>query len=257
MFLFSKIFGLLLNPLLWITAALVAGIWTGRPVLRRRLLGAALAMLLFFSNGWMVRRIVSRYQPRPVAMAMGERHGLGILLSGMAGYDRGTREAYFLSSADRFIQAARLYRLGHVRKLLVSGGNGNPFARHDFRESDFLAENLQTMGVRREDIIVENASRNTIENAAFSRRLLDSLGLGDTAVLITSAIHMPRAKAVFESQGMRIRPFPCDYLVRPSGSELTWLSLLPASDAFMQWEALLRELAGRMFLRLRPTGKAG
>ncbi|MFZ8477648.1 YdcF family protein, partial [Staphylococcus aureus] len=85
-----------------------------------------------------------------------------------------------------------LYHEGKIEKILVTGGNGNLFLNEP-DESSFLEKEFIRNGVKKEDIILEKKSRNTYENAIFSKKILDSLKLKPPYILITSASHMPRS----------------------------------------------------------------
>jgi uncharacterized SAM-binding protein YcdF (DUF218 family) len=52
-------------------------------------------------------------------------------------------------------------------------------------------------------LIVESESKNTYENALFTKKMIDSLNLNGSFILVTSAIHMPRAMAVFKKVGFK------------------------------------------------------
>ena len=66
------------------------------------------------------------------------------------------------------------------------------------------------MGLPKNRVLYESQSRNTFENAALSRDIVQDYENGRW-VLITSAIHMPRAVGVFRKSGWNIVPFPVDY----------------------------------------------
>lgn len=251
MLVIAKLVGLLLNPVLWLVLLLIGSAYARQVKTRRRLRSGALAIALLFSNGWMAKNATAWYQSKPMPMRTGERYEACILLSGMAGYDEKDLQGYFSPSADRFIQALRLYQQGYVKKIIVTGGQGNPFARVRLKESDFLVHTLIEMGVPASDIVNERSAKNTMENAAYTKWMLDSLNIKGRSVLVTSAIHMPRAWRNFKTEGIDVRPFPCDYAVKPGGSPFTWQSLLPTSDAFQQWDKLLREITGMAFLLLK------
>ena len=100
-------------------------------------------------------------------------------------------------------------------------------------------------------ILRETASRNTAENVGETRRLLEANHLSD-CLLITSAYHMPRAKALFDRAGVQTRAWPSDY--RSSGRvrlrfDFTQPSLNAqlASTAAREWAAILAaRLTGRL-----------
>ena len=217
---------------------------------KRQTTGLALILMLFFTNSWIIQNLMLRYQTNPKPMAAGEQYSAGILLGGLAGYDESYKQGFFNQSSDRFIQTVRLYKEGHIRKVIVSGGNAI-FAGDDFREADFLVENLLAIGVLKEDILSEREAINTIENSRLTHRITDSLQLRGPFVLITSAFHMPRAMKIFANEGMQVRPFPCAYLVLPSDKRFGLLSLLPSVNALSLWNIYLKEQVGNLSIRLQ------
>ncbi len=250
MFVFSKIIGILLNPLLWVVLLTIAAWFTKNTVRKRQTTAFALILMLFFTNSWIIQNLMLRYQTNPKPMAADEQFSAGILLGGLAGYDESYKQGFFNQSSDRFIQTVRLYKEGHIRKVIVSGGNAT-FARNDFREADFLVENLLVMGVLKEDILSEREAINTIENSRLTHRITDSLQLKGPFVLITSAFHMPRAMKIFAKEGMPVRPFPCAYLVLPSDKRFGLLTLLPSVKALSLWNIYLKEQVGNLSIRLQ------
>lgn len=102
-------------------------------------------------------------------------------------------------NAERVVAAARLYHEGRVDKIYLSGGSGD-LHFPEAREAPLLKRLLEGMGVPTAAIVVEDRSRNSFENAAFVKPLLAAGGV-KRCVLISSALHMPRARAIFEKAG--------------------------------------------------------
>lgn len=250
MFILSKIVGALLNPVLWIVLLLLWAFFSKKTETRKKKIGLALIFTLFFSNPLIIQNLIVSYQPKVKPMQDSEQYAAGILLGGLVSYDETERQPYFNISSDRFIQTVRLYKLGHIKKIIVSGGNAI-FANDSFREADFLRKNLMDLGIPEADILIERNSRNTIENSRFVKQVADSASLNGTFVLITSAFHMPRAVLTFEKAGIKVRPYPCAYLVMPSDRTFKWRSLVPAAWAIENWQIYLREMAGRAALKFR------
>lgn len=251
MYIFSKIIGDLIDPLLWIVLILVWGAVSRSSVMKRRLISIALVLILIFSNGWLIKNLTAAWQWKPETLRSENKYKVGVLLGGMSGYDKRDHKGYFNHASDRFIQTLRLYKTGHIQKILITGGQASPFPDHDLRESDFLTQSFVEMGVPREHIINERNARNTIENAKLTRRHLDSMGVRDSVLLITSAAHMPRSARIFAAEGIPFRAYPCDYYIKPSGSRFGWSSLKPSNDAFVQWKSLLHELMGYAWVHLK------
>jgi uncharacterized SAM-binding protein YcdF (DUF218 family) len=87
--------------------------------------------------------------------------------------------------------------------LVLTGGNGEPFATA-LNDADVMADAAYAMGMPRNRIIVENRSRNTLENSREVRKLLK----GNRIILATSAYYMKRAVAMFTKQGFKVTPAP-------------------------------------------------
>ena len=182
-------------------------------------------------------------------MNANERYEVGIVLGGYTSYDKVNKAGHFNMSSDRFIQGAWLYKKGFIKKIIVSGGQNGFNNEDDFVEAEFVASILKDLGVPSSDIFIEGNSRNTIENAAFSYKILDSLGLKkNKVVLITSAFHMPRAKETFEKAGFNVRPYPCAFSILPSSIRFSIDSIIPAAWAFDAWGGFLKEMVGRAYL---------
>ena len=94
-------------------------------------------------------------------------------------------------------------------KLVFSGGSGVPF-RQELKESHYVGPVFERLGLEPGRVIYEDRSRNTAENAEFSRRLARPRP-EETWLLITSAFHMPRAVGCFRRAGWNVVPYPVDY----------------------------------------------
>ena len=112
-----------------------------------------------------------------------EPYDLAIVLGGsMRHYDPELKRVVYSSSADRLVQAMQLYHDKKVRKIMLSGGSG--FVNfQEWKESALLAEVLLKGGVAESDIILENESRNTFENARNTAALLASGKYGEKFLL--------------------------------------------------------------------------
>jgi len=249
MFIISKIIGLLLNPFLWIIALSVVALYQRQHKIRKKLYAIVLLMMLLFSNPWIITVLQYPFHTPPMPMEVNEKYDVGIVLGGYTSYDKVNKTGHFNMSSDRFIQAAWLYKKGFIKKIIVTGGQNGFTNDDDFVEAEFVASNLKDLGIPRSDIFVEGKSRNTIENAEFSYKILDSLGLKkNKVVLITSAFHMPRAKETFEKAGFNVRPYPCAFSILPSSIRFSIDSIIPAAWAFDAWGGFLKEMVGRAYL---------
>ena len=249
MYIISKIIGLLLNPFLWIVAVCVIALYQRQEKKRKKLYAMALFMMLFFSNPWLITTLQFPFHTAPSPMKVNEKYDVGIVLGGYTSYDKVNKAGHFNMSSDRFIQAAWLYKKGYIKKIIATGGQNGLTNEDDFVEAEFVAANLKDLGIPVTDIYVEGNSRNTIENAEFSYKILDSLGLKkNKVVLITSAFHMPRAKETFEKAGFNVRPYPCAFSILPSAITFSIDSIIPAAWSFDAWGVFLKEMVGRAYL---------
>ncbi|MEK6699553.1 MAG: YdcF family protein [Nitrospirota bacterium] len=119
--------------------------------------------------------------------------------------------------------------------LVLSGGNGEPFATK-VGDADVMAGRTRALGVSQEQMIVENLSRNTLENSHAVRKLLK----GDRVILVTSAYHMKRAKAMFVRRGFTVIPAPTYFLGQTRSWSLAALipragSLMHSTTAIAEW----------------------
>jgi len=245
LFVFSKIVGYLLQPFIWVLILLIWAYFTKNARRKKWLTRISILLLVFFSNAWIITNLLLSYQAKPVNLHPGEKFRAGILLGGFMGYDEVTGNAYFNNSSDRFIQTVRLYKLGHIDKIIVSGGNGT-LKNNGFREADFIRKNLLEVGIPDSGILIERNSRNTIENGRFVKQLADSIHFNDTSLLITSAFHIPRALKIFRKTGLKVRAYPTSFLVLPSDGLFNAGSLVPSMNAPGLWHIYLRELVGNL-----------
>jgi uncharacterized SAM-binding protein YcdF (DUF218 family) len=114
-------------------------------------------------------------------------------------------------SLRRLAYGARVARRTAL-PILVSGGRGEAAAMREFLVADFGLTPRW----------VEDASRDTRENAVLSSAILREHGI-DTVVLVTSASHMRRAAAEFRLQGLRVITAPVTDYASPEGGLAKWL----------------------------------
>jgi uncharacterized SAM-binding protein YcdF (DUF218 family) len=144
------------------------------------------------------------------------------------------------SSAERLMEAADLARRYPGAKLVVSGGSGL-LAEQEIKEAPVMVEALRRLGIASDRIVTEDRSRNTYENALFSRDLVRPAE-GETWLLVTSAFHMPRSVGIFRRLGWPVVPWPVDYrtLARPHLRDVNVVgNLVDLHIATREWIGLL------------------
>lgn len=214
-FLLAKTLGFLVHlPHLLLEAALVgvALMWTRRWRRAGRALAtfgvAALALVSFTpASALLVRPLEDRF-PRPEIAAP----PTGIIVLGGA-VDEGVTRRRGLPSlneaAERMTEAVALARRFPQARLVFSGGSGR-FAQQEMTESDVARMLFVSLGVPEERMTFENRSRDTWENAVFTRDTVRPKP-GETWLLVTSAMHMPRSVGIFRKVGFSVIAYPVDY----------------------------------------------
>lgn len=226
-FILSKLAWALLTPgtLLLI---MVAGAWAihrRNPRWSRGLLLIAtscLAALCITPIGaWVLRPLESQFPPPEIKAQAVD----GIIVLGGAVDAEGTARSgapVLNDAAERLTTFVALARAYPQAKLLFSGGSGDPL-RPEYREADQVKSLFLSLGLDPQRVIYERDSRNTYENALYSKALIQPAA-AQHWLLVTSAWHMPRAIGCFEKAGWKVIPFPVDYRSR---SYDHWAMFLP------------------------------
>ena len=217
-------------------------------------IGSAAIMLWICSTpifaAWAVASLERQYPARPLAdIAQAD---VAIVLGGAIGQPVPPRVEVELSEATgRVLHAARLYRAGKVKRILVAAGN-IPWFPAIRPEAELIKELLVEWGVPGEAIELATASRNTYENALEIKRISEAVGF-KSALLVTSAAHMPRAIAVFQRAGLPVIASTTDVLiVDSSDNKLNLLfRLLPDASALSMTTNAVKEWIGFLTYKLR------
>ncbi len=112
-------------------------------------------------------------------------------------------------SADRMTGMIALARRYPEARVVFTGGSGS-LSPGRLTEANVAARLFAELGFDPARVEFEGKSRNTFENAVYSRDLVKPQE-GEIWLLVTSAFHMPRAVGVFETVGWRVIPYPVDY----------------------------------------------
>ena len=242
-FILSKILDFLLQPICWIFLLLGFAYYSR---FSKRFISITIGILLTLSNGWFVNQCYLAYES-PQNQLKQPYQWCIILGGGMMRAGDGYRTG---ETADRFIQPLLLYKKGLVKKLLITGGNVNikGLKIDETQESKKVKEVLIAMGVNQNDIYLEEQARNTHENALYSRQMLKPF-LAEKIVLVTSAMHMPRAKACYEKEGFTIEAFPADIKKKDTATGILD-QLIPQERNLSKFAELIREMTGYLIYQL-------
>ncbi len=172
-----------------------------------------------------------------------------VLAGGMRGEAAGPHDFARLHEASfrRTIEAVRLAQSVPQSVLLISGGNGG-----EVREADLMGSLAASLGLNRSRIVLERASRTTADSAANVARMIESGNPKNREILlVTSALHMRRAQASFQRQGLVVCPVSVDRrFVRPAVHE----ALIPQISALAKSTDAYHEMAG--LLSYLVTGRS-
>jgi uncharacterized SAM-binding protein YcdF (DUF218 family) len=241
-----------LSPFNWLLIFVLISFFTKDQQLKRRRIIFCISWFLLFSNPYIIHKLSLSWQAKQKTMTNAEQYPVGILLAGFVSFEFKSKQGFYGGASDRYIQAVRLYKLGHIKKILISGGSGSVL-RQQYKEADFVKDELLLMGVAKDDILSDNQSRNTYENAVYSKKLLDSLQQKGPYLLITSAMHMKRSQQVFTKVGLNTVAYPCNF-TSINNPQLFWESVTPSHHAFQGWDHYLKEVVGLLVYKM--TGKA-
>ncbi len=149
---------------------------------------------------------------------------------------------------DRLITGAMLARRYPKARLIYSGGSSELRAGN-IREADFALQILSDLGVPSERVQVEGESRNTAENAAFSKMLASPVS-GERWLLVTSAYHMPRAVGLFRKAGFPVEPVPAGWL---TADRTSWIDFGNFATSILLVHIASREWVGLAVYRVLGT----
>jgi uncharacterized SAM-binding protein YcdF (DUF218 family) len=242
-FIVSKILAFLTNPIFWLLLCLILALVLKNS--RKKFLVGSFLILFIFSNQFIFSIASRMWEASATSTHSMPVYDVGIVLGGMSSYDPEYDRIQAYRGIDRLLQALELYHKGIIKKILISGGSGS-ILFPDMLEGVYLKNYLIKIGIPEKDILSEIESKNTRENAIFAKSILETAGLSNAKLLlITSALHVKRAMACFE----KVNLFPDSYATdriagdAPIRKDIDFL-LVPSSETFFLWSALLHELFG-------------
>jgi uncharacterized SAM-binding protein YcdF (DUF218 family) len=202
--------------------------------------GAFLLCAVLPVGAWIAAPLENRF---PAPTALPERIDGIILLGGAVDEALSTERGQVIlgGSGGRVTAAVELAHRFPEARLLISGGDGNVIPV-GLAEAVATRELITGLGVAPDRILLESASRNTWENAVLSHEAAKPRE-GEVWLLVTSALHMPRAVGCFRKAGWSIVPYPSDYRTGPAPSFAPTLSFPGGIDLLnatvKEWVGLL------------------
>lgn len=231
-------------------------IWRRAPRAGRFVAGAGLAALTFLSSTAGASYFVAPLEQMTAPLRSPENTGAQAIVVLAAGRlvrapEYGDRDIPDYIALARVRYAAHLQRLTGL-PVLVSGGNGEGIMpgvhAPAYEKADAMATALRDdFGVPVKWI--EPHSRDTFENAAFSAALLRADGIS-RILLVTDAMHMPRARAAFARTGLDVVSAPTMFF----GRERLWVgSWIPSAEGMRRSWYAVYELIGIAWYRVRAA----
>ena len=250
-FLLSKLLWALLRPGTLLLVLAWAGLilaWLSRLRLGHALIAVALsgylAILVLPIDQWLLMPLEERFAlPDPPPARVDGIIVLGGVIDSALSADRGM--PVLTASAERITDAVILAKRHPDAKIVFTGGNGDLMPISP-TEADYAKTLLAALGVDPARIVTEGASRNTVENAVFTRDIVHPAP-GQTWLLVTSASHMPRSVGIFRRAGWPVTPWPVGY---KSGRSMEVQYTRQFGDKIAQLDWAVHEWVGLVAYRL-------
>lgn len=247
-FVLSKTLGIMLLPTNFLIGLGIVGLvlrFTRFASLGRKLVFASIALLAFcgFSplGNWLLHPLEQRFPAWEASR--GAPDGI-VVLGGAIEPDVSAARGVpaFASGVDRIVATAALAHRYPKARILYSGGNANLVADDTAKEADYATSVFESLGISRDRLIMERRSRNTVENAGFSKALAEPKP-GERWLLVTSAYHMPRSVGLFRKAGFAVEPYPVDWRTGGRRDDLLRFRVT-AIDGLGRVELAMREWMG-------------
>lgn len=256
----SKFLPLFIFPLGLIALLLILTLVMKRG--RRAIIAVALLILWIGSSRYvayaLVRSLETRFMPPEGEL---RADAIVVLGGGTRGSDPPRPLPELNEAGDRVLYGAKLYHDGAAPVVIVTGGSIEWLTPEGVSpEADDMSALMALLNVPADDVWLEDKSRNTYENALFTKQLLENANMNEV-LLVTSAMHMPRSVALFEAQGVRVIPAPTDFLLSDAewqhlwrgGPTVTLINLLPNVEYLTYTTRVMKEYIGIAFYIL--TGR--
>ena len=251
-FFLSKFLLFLIQPLCWILGLTVYSLLGKNSKRKRRSLRVAVAIFFIISNPIISNIVAKMYEARGVEVtSLTTPYDYAIVLGGFSnlGSPYDSDRLNLNMCANRLSQTVDLYYQGKMKKIILSGGNGNIVGNQE-NEAINAAAYLKRVGIPSEAIIIDKKARNTYENFKYSKELLNNDGNSASILVITSAFHVPRSRLIAKKAGVSCDFFPTDFYYKdweftPSNT------IIPNDDCIEMWQVIIKEWFGILAYKLK------
>ncbi len=241
-FIISKFLFFLISPIVWVISLLFLSLFSKSPKRKRRYLTISILLLFFFTNSFIMNTFMREWEVEATKLEDVGNYDYGILLGGMMTYDAKTERIGFRRSVDRLMQTIELYKTKHIKKIFISGGSGSIIEK-EMIESHYLKNYLLRIGIPERDILIEYKSRNTYENAVYTKETLGDKINDSSFLLISSSFHLRRAQKCYSKVGIETTAYATDRYSGPNKWAFDYY-FIPEVDMLTQWKILIKEYVG-------------
>lgn len=251
LFVASKVFGFLTQPstLLWLL--LVAGLFLARRPSSQRsglmMAATAAALMAIFglspASSWLVVPLEERFPCIEVPAGSRDYAGIIVLGGGEDGRSSVMRHQLHINEAGERITEGALLALRLPEARLIFTGGAAAIVGNDPAGAESVGEFWRAIGIPASRILIEERSRNTHENAIFTRDLVKPKP-GERFLLVTSAAHMSRSMGIFRKAGFNVTAYPVDYRTNFPADAVDPFPSIPAGlrrfdDGMKEWVGLV------------------
>ena len=250
-FFLSKILAFVIAPYTWLFFGLfflLKKVWN--TPFKKWVLGLTIFMYVI-SNSFLMDEIVRAWEYCDDDIYLKDsKYDVAIVLGGMGRIDERQQRFDFGFSGDRLFQTLELYHKKRVGKLLITGGSGS-ISHPEHREAIYIKKYLKAIAIPDSAIIIENNSKNTYENAVFTKQILDSMQFNGSILLVTSSFHMRRSIAIFNKAGYKnVTPYITNKFTGERKFQFDYC-FIPNIEAVFSLNLILHEMAGYVTYKLK------
>ena len=250
-FFLSKILAFIIAPFTWLFIGLL---FLLKKVWHTPYKKWVLTLTIFtyvISNSFLVDEVVRAWEFSDDDIYLkSTKYDIAIVLGGMGRIDERQNRFDFTCSGDRLFQTLSMYHKGRVNKIVITGGSGS-ISKPNHREASYVKEYLKTIHVPDSAIMIENNSKNTYENAIFTKHILDSMQFKGSILLVTSSFHMRRSLAIFNKAGYKnLTPFITNKFTGNRRFDFDYC-FVPNSDALSTLNLITHEMIGYITYKLK------
>lgn len=231
------------------------GIWAllaKKPKTKKILLIVLISVAFLTSNKVVVNELSLMWESE-IQPLQSNHPRTALVLGGYAEWDESRNKVQMAEAADRLYEAILLYKSQQIDTFIISGGAATLNKKRK-PESVYVRDYLKQMGVPASIILIDSTSKNTWENAVNSKKILDAHSHAAPVLLITSAIHMPRARRTFKKCRVNFVAYPVHFISNPARGYTIGDYLVPSTEALSQFDAIIKECVGLLVYKL--SGKA-